>query len=199
MNWELEILEWIDKYLHGSNFINQIVRYFTILGEMGIVWFLIGGIFVAFKKTRGMGITLLIALVLIGGFNNFIFKPIIKRDRPFLADPSLLPFVEATMKPIIFGKGGVPDSYSFMSGHSLSGALCGFIPFLYDKKKYWGILVLGFLQGLSRLFLLVHYPTDILVGFAFGLLFGWGCYVLYRKIEKDWPKIRAKYFNRGHN
>jgi len=198
MAWEFDVLYWIAEHLHGSGFVNWLVHFFTIFGEGGIVWFTAAIVFLFFKHYRRLGITVILAMILIAGFNNYIFKPLVARDRPFLEaeGAGLLPFVETMFEPVfvIGGKEiwGVPDSYSFMSGHSVSGLLAGTIIFLYNKKKFWPFLILGFLMGLSRLFLLVHYPTDILAGFAFGAIMGVGCHFLSQWIGKVWQGRKRK-------
>jgi undecaprenyl-diphosphatase len=188
--------------LHGSDFINRLVHFFTIFGEGGIVWFASAIVFLFIKKYRRLGITVILAMILIAGFNNYIFKPLIARPRPFYEAQGvgLAAFVTEIFQPVfvIGGKEiwGVPDSWSFMSGHSVSGVLAGTIIYMYDRKRFWPFLMLGFLMGLSRLFLLVHYPTDILAGFVFGAL--WGLCVHYlskliaNKINERKLKLVAK-------
>jgi undecaprenyl-diphosphatase len=190
MAWEFEILNWINDFLHGSDFVNRLVHFFTIFGEGGIVWFGSAIVFLFIKKYRRLGITVILAMILIAGFNNYIFKPLVARDRPFLEaeGAGLLTFVNDIFKPVfVIGSKeiwGVPDSYSFMSGHSVSGLLAGTIIFMADRRRFWPFLVLGFLMGLSRLFLVVHYPTDILAGFAFGGLMGVGVHFLSEWLGK---------------
>ncbi len=198
MTWEFDILNWIGANLHGSDFINKVVHFFTIFGEGGIVWFGAAIVFLFIKKYRRLGITVILAMILIAGFNNYLFKPWVARPRPFLEPEGagLLAFVEEIFPPLFVINGneilGVPDSYSFMSGHSVSGMLAGIIIFLYEKKRFWPFLVVGILMGLSRLFLLVHYPTDIIAGFAFGGAMGVGVHFLSqyigRKIATRVPK-----------
>ncbi len=202
MGWEFDVLYWIHQHLHGSDFINRLVHFFTIFGEGGIVWFASAIVFLFIKKYRRLGITVILAMILIAGFNNYIFKPLIARPRPFYEAQGvgLAAFVTEIFQPVfvIGGKEiwGVPDSWSFMSGHSVSGVLAGTIIYMYDRKRFWPFLMLGFLMGLSRLFLLVHYPTDILAGFVFGAL--WGLCVHYlskliaNKINERKLKLVAK-------
>jgi len=205
MLWEFDVLYWISEHLHGSDFINKVVHFITIFGEGGIVWFATAIVFLFIKKYRRLGITVILAMILIAGFNNYIFKPLVARDRPFLEaeGAGLLPFVENIFKPVfvIGGKEiwGVPDSYSFMSGHSVSGLLAGTIIFLGDRKRFWPFLVLGFVMGLTRLFLVVHYPTDILAGFAFGGLMGWLVHLLSNFIAKKWASRSKKTHRASHN
>lgn len=183
--WEYELLNWVNDHLHGSPFINKFMTWFTLLGEMGVFWFICGIVFLFFKKYRVLGIQVIVAMIFIAGFNNYIFKPLIARQRPYLAagEISLYNFVVNTLEPFhIFGIeiGEPPTSYSFMSGHSLSGTLAGTIIFLENKRKFWPFLLIGILLGLSRIFLLVHFPTDVIVGFAFGALMA----VLVKYISK---------------
>ncbi len=188
--WEFDVLNWINDFLHGSDFVNRVVHIFTLFGEGGVVWFGAAIVFLFIKKYRRLGITVILAMILIAGFNNYIFKPLVSRPRPFLEPEgaSLVPFVTDIFKPLLVIGGkeilGVPDSWSFMSGHSVSGLLAGTIIFMADRRRFWPFLVLGFLMGLSRLFLVVHYPTDILAGFAFGGAMGVGVHFLSEWIGK---------------
>ncbi len=205
MAWEFDILYWISNNLHGVDFINRVVHFFTIFGESSIVWFASAIVLLFIKKYRRLGITIILAMILIAGFNNYIFKPLVARPRPFLENEGagLVSFVETIFQPVFVVGGkevwGVPDSYSFMSGHSVSGLLAGTIFFLYDKKKFWPFLVLGILMGLSRLFLLVHYPTDILAGFAFGAIMGTGVHFLSAWIGKNFYAPESKNINKVNN
>jgi undecaprenyl-diphosphatase len=190
MPWEFDILNWINDFLHGSDFINRVVHFFTLFGEGGVVWFGAAIVFLFIKKYRRLGLTVILAMIVIAGFNNYIFKPLVARPRPFLEaeGAGLAAFVNEIFKPVfVIGDKemlGVPDSWSFMSGHSVSGLLAGTIIFMADRRRFWPFLVLGFLMGLSRLFLLVHYPTDILAGFAFGGAAGVGVHFLSEWIGK---------------
>jgi len=198
MTWEFDILYWIHQNLHGSDFINRLVHFFTIFGEGGIVWFAAAIVFLFIKKYRRLGIGVILAMILIAGFNNYIFKPLIARPRPFyeVEGAGLAAFVTTIFQPVfvIGGKEiwGIPESWSFMSGHSVSGVLAGTIIFMYEKKRFWPFLVLGILMGLSRLFLLVHYPTDILAGFAFGALWGIGVHYLSQWIANKFKQRKLK-------
>jgi undecaprenyl-diphosphatase len=198
MVWEYNFLNWILENLHGNDIIVQIVRYFTVLGDGAILWFTLSILLIAIKKYRQYGITFLLSLIVVGSLNE-LFKMLVARPRPFDAPEgaTLLVFVETKMTPIFYigdkGYWGIPGSYSFMSGHALVGVMLGTLLFLFDKRIGLPILIIGVLLGLSRLFLVVHYPTDVLVGSIMGLIFAfcfkwlhdWGYHRFARRAHKE--------------
>jgi hypothetical protein len=72
--WEFDLLNWINEFLHGSDFVNRVVHIFTLFGEGGVVWFGAAIVFLFIKKYRRLGITVILAMILIAGFNNYIFN-----------------------------------------------------------------------------------------------------------------------------
>ena len=100
----------------------------------------------------------LTALVCSVFVNNLILKNVITRVRPFNHNEELLPIIDK------------PTDYSFPSGHTASSFAVGFLLYRY-LKKWYGIaaMVLAVLITISRLYLGVHYPTDILCGMISGI------------------------------
>ena len=107
-----------------------------------------------------MGLALLIGVIL----GNGVMKNLFARPRPYNLDPSL-------SHRLAFGE--MSTDFSFPSGHTLASFEAAMSVFLYHKK--WGVATLSFavLIGISRIFLLVHYPSDVLAGALFGILFAY--------------------------
>lgn len=152
--------------------IDWIIKIITYLGENGILWILIAVIFLIFKKTRKCGIIILGSLVLGLIIGNLALKNIIARPRPFIADPSITLLISA------------PDGFSFPSGHTLSSFAAATSIFAWDKRYGIIALVMAALIGFSRIYLCVHYLTDVICGAILGVLIGLFAAWLYSVIEK---------------
>ena len=120
----------------------------------------------------------LAALVLDMVLCNGILKPLVGRARPFTANPSIQLLVSK------------PADYSFPSGHTAAAFAAVSALFFAGEKKIWkGALVLAVLIAFSRLYLYVHYPTDVLGGAVVGAFAAWGAvrivkHGLVRKAKK---------------
>lgn len=151
------ILLWIQEYVR-KDFLNPLVELITCLGDAGWFWILITAILLFFKKYRKIGLTSFAAL-LIGFFiTNLLLKNMVMRIRPY----------EIVEGLSFIGK--KPSDFSFPSGHSTCSMASSVVLFLYLPKKYGSVvLVLGILICLSRLYVGVHYPTDVLAGAVIGI------------------------------
>ena len=180
---ELGILYWIQNNIR-CGVLDGALRFITELGNGGIFWILVSLIFVCFKETRRIGLAACIALALMHIFGNMVLKPLIERARP--CD------IDQTIEMII----GRPQGYSFPSGHTASSFAVVFA-FYYAKDRLWKpAAVLAALIGFSRMYLFVHFPTDIIGGVLLGLVCGWlGAKAgrrLNRKISRCLRERRAR-------
>lgn len=186
---DLEILRWINENLHGSNFVNYLVKFITYLGDGGIIWILTTIVLLCFKKTRRGGLLLGGGLASIAIVNNLILKNIISRPRPFTQDQSLADFITGIGMEL-------PTSTSFPSGHTAVAMMSAIVLTMVFKKKGSWSYIPAVLIALSRLFLCVHYLTDILGGMAVGSIVGVGVVLLgniiLNKLELWWNNRKAK-------
>lgn len=174
---DLELLRWIHANWHQSDIVNQIMKCITISGNGGIIWIVTGVLLLLFRKTRIPGLVMLISLA--AGFilNDLILKPLVARQRPFLEDVSFCSFLaEIGLKE--------PTGYSFPSGHSFSSLNCAVVLTFFFKKKGMPFLLYALLIAFSRAFVLVHYPSDILMGMIFGIMTAVTTIAVYRKIAE---------------
>ncbi len=150
----------------------------TVLGNGAVIWILMAMGLLVPRRTRRTALTCAVALLVSLLVNNAALKNIVGRIRPYDAIPGLIPLI------------GRPWDYSFPSGHTASSFAAAWV--LYRRlPKRFGIpgLVLAGLIGISRLYLGVHYPTDVLFGAVSGI--GCGCIAcvlvqtLARAIDKD--------------
>lgn len=147
--FELEILKSIQG-IFGCGFWDFLMPQITKLGNFGAVWVVIGIILFSTKKYRKSGIMLLFGLLLGFIFGNLFLKNVISRPRPC--------WIEDIFPLLI----SVPKDYSFPSGHTLSSFIAAFTLWHTDKRFGYTSFVVATLIALSRLYLFVHFPTDIL-------------------------------------
>lgn len=142
--------------------LTPLVRAITVLGNGAIFWVLVSIVTLVPEKTRKIGLTSILALLVSLLINNIILKNLVARVRPYEVIEGLVPLIRK------------PWDYSFPSGHTGSSFASAWV-FYRRLPKRFGIpaLVLAGLIGLSRLYLGVHYPTDVLFGMVSGI--GSGC------------------------
>lgn len=154
------ILLWIQEYMRTA-WLDVLVPFYSSLGNGGMLWIAIAIVFLFNKRYRYVGVAMLCGLALGWLVGNSFLKPLIARPRPCWLDPSV-----ALLIP-------VPQDYSFPSGHTLSSVIAATV--LWWSGRRWlgvvGILLAG-LMTLSRLYLFVHFPSDILAGIILGVLIG---------------------------
>lgn len=157
MNLDSEILLWIQECLRNP-VLTQIVTIITRLGDKGMIWILISGVLMLFPKTRKIGAASLAALLGSYLINNLWLKNLIARGRPFDCIPGLIPLIHK------------PEDFSFPSGHTGSSFAAAWV-FYRNLPRRYGIpaLILACLIGFSRLYLGVHYPSDVLAGMLIGI------------------------------
>lgn len=167
------ILIWIQEHIR-QEWLNPIVEFITNLGDNGLIWIVLLVMMLFFKKYRNTGWTGLIALLIGFLITNVLLKNLVARTRPFVT------FQELTFL------GNMPHDWSFPSGHSTSSIAVSFVMFLKLPKKA-GILalILGICITLSRLYVGVHYPTDVICGTLIGIFAAWAA-------DKIADKIAAK-------
>lgn len=169
---DFSILNFIQEFFRCS-FLDVIMPFFSNIGEVGIVWIIIGLIMLFFRKTRSWGIILLCSMLIGYIVGEVAIKNIICRVRPCY-------FVDINM---VVSK---PHSYSFPSGHSCSSFAAATV--LLKMNKRFGIpsLILASLITFSRLYNYVHYPTDVLCGIVLGVLCALLVCYLFKKFR--WQK-----------
>ena len=180
-NLDSSILLWIQDNVR-ADFATPIVKVITHLGDKGIFWIALTLALLAFRKTRRLGVLCGVSMVFGLLMTNLVIKNWVARVRPYeLIDE---------LKLII----GRADDYSFPSGHTTNSLACAWVLFRRAPKK-WGVpaLVLAILIALSRLYVGIHYPTDILGGAVIGLVSACLSLWLVPKAEKRFPAIERVY------
>ncbi len=167
--FELSILDFIRENLTNP-FLDFIMPIITKFGDGGIFWIALSTIFIIFKKTRKMGIGMGLALLM--GFitGNLFLKNAVARIRPY----DLNSDIEIIIKHL--------SDYSFPSGHTLASFEAATVMLLNNKK--WGVpaIVLASLIAVSRLYLYVHYPSDVLASIILGTGFAFLSVFIVKKV-----------------
>ena len=151
------ILLFIQEYLRFE-WLNPIVLFLTRLGDAGAIWILLAAVFLIQKKYQKTGISMAAALLLGLLVTNVLLKNWVCRPRPYVTIPGLDALVTA-------------GDWSFPSGHSTSSMAAAVVIFCRTPRKI-GIpaMILGVLICLSRLYVGVHYPSDVICGALIGVL-----------------------------
>ena len=161
-NLDGAVLLWIQEFVRNDVF-SAVLRPYTMLGNAGLLWIVLSLTMLCFRKTRRAGYAALTAMVLGMLCTNVVLKHLVARPRPWLDVAGLIPLVNE------------PDPNSFPSGHTCAAfaAAAAWLRTLPERWMRGAGLVLAACMGLSRLYVGVHYPSDVLAGAAVGALCGW--------------------------
>ena len=175
---EFEILYAINN-MHNP-ILDKIMVAITSLGNAGLIWIGIAVFLLFIKKTRKCGVLMLISMALGLIFGNGILKNVIARERPCWIDSKI---------PLLIPN---PHDFSFPSGHTLASFEAAVMIFMHNKK--WGAIsfVLAVLIAFSRMYLFVHFPTDIICGAALGSLISILVYDGYEIIKNKKNKTKEQ-------
>lgn len=176
---DIEILKWVHEVFHGQTWLNYIMKYLTYIGEFAAGAIICAIVLLIFKKTRWAGVAVAIALVLDVLIVNVILKLSVNRARPWQDYPDL-GFQE--FHNLI----GVrePSDSSFPSGHTAALFAAAVALVMYYKVKGLPALGVAILVAISRIYLCMHYPTDVLGGIVIGSACGVAGYFLMKLAKK---------------
>ncbi len=146
----------------------------THLGDGGICWLILAFALLIPKQTRKAGIAALIGLAVGALITNVTLKNIVARTRPYEVIQGLSLLIERQ------------HDFSFPSGHTCASFSAACALYLTLPRR-WGIvcLALASLIALSRLYVGVHYPSDVLGGLLVGIFSGWVGWKLQNKVFSD--------------
>lgn len=181
INLDYLILDFFSSTLK-NDFFDFLMPIITHLGSGGILWIVLTIIMLLFKQTRKIGFCMALSLVFSLILCNLTIKPIVARQRPFEINKDAVLIIKK------------PTDFSFPSGHSsasfaaATAFLMGNIVKIGDKKhiankKYVVIVfVIAFLIAISRLYLYVHFPSDVFFGIILGIICGYTASKIINKI-----------------
>ena len=165
IQWELGFLHSIQE--SATPLWDFVWTSVTMLGESGLFWIALSLFLMFLPRTRKCGFSMGIALALGAILVNVLLKNVVARPRPYDLDPTL-------SCRLVWGE--MTRDFSFPSGHTAASFEAAFALFLRNRK--WGVIALtaAFFIGVSRLFLVVHYPSDVVAGAVIGMFCGYlGC------------------------
>ena len=184
-HFDLPMLDWIQSTMR-SDFLDTVMPIITLLGDAGIFWIICAVIlmFVPGQRKAGfsMGLALMLGLVVC----NIILKPTIARIRPY--DYQL----ENLGKEIILLIDAQHD-FSFPSGHTIASFEACTALMLHNRKLGIPACILAVLIAFSRLYLYVHYPTDVFASIILGFILAWIATWIVHSLSKVIPTKKGKY------
>ena len=169
-NWDFSVLYFVQQNLR-CGFLDSVTAFLSVVFNAGIAWFVICAVLAFFRKSRYASVVMLCAVLLAFLIGELAMKNVICRVRPCNVDTDILLAVAR------------PESYSFPSGHTGSSFAAATALFLCNKKLGIPALILAFIVALSRVYLFVHYPTDVMVGAVLGAACALAVYFLFRKFN----------------
>ncbi len=158
--FDLPFLDWIAEHLWCPA-LDAIVPLITHLGDAGIFWILAAAAMLCFPKYRRAGFCVALSLLMGLVFCNGLLKPLVGRIRPY--DFQLQEFGRTI--PLLIP---APTDFSFPSGHTIASFEAAVAITLHHKKLGIPALVLAAAISFSRLYLYVHYPSDVIVSVILG-------------------------------
>ena len=169
---DLSVLLFIQEHLRFA-WMNDFWEFITHFGDGGIFWIVLPLALMIPKRTRKAGIVAACSLLLGFLITNVTLKPLVDRVRPYNYSDVIIPL------------GRIPVESSFPSGHTCASFACALIYVrMLPKKCGISLLVLAVLISLSRLYLCVHFPTDVLGGFLVALFSSMLVYGCYQQMEQ---------------
>ena len=168
-------------YEAAGGILTPFMELISLMGKGGIFLIILSLILALFKKTRRFGTAMCLGLAIGALFVNLFLKVVIARPRPY-AD------INGFYYPLWVMMGQHMESdMSFPSGHT-NAAFAAMVPlFILGKKNVsWLAIVFGILMGISRIYLVVHFPTDVVGGLITGTIAGMIGTLIAMKLPRKW-------------
>ena len=169
-------LVWIAQNIRCA-LLDPFMKLYTQLGNTGMLFIVLGLLMLFFKPTRKAGFSALCAMLIGLVVVNFTIKPLVARDRPWLVIENFLNLVEEH------------DPNSFPSGHTNAAFAFAIAVCMSAPKKWMKIAAVcaAVVMGLSRLYVGVHFPSDVLAGAVIGSLCGlagaWVVRIVWERVQ----------------
>lgn len=177
-SFDFSILDWIQEHIRNS-VLDLIVPRITFLGNAGLIWIVLTLTCIAVRKWRKCGLTMAAALITGLLVGNVLLKLLAARDRPcWIAPPEVMLIA-------------IPKDYSFPSCHTLSGFAASVSLLCYTRRAGIPAVILASLIALTRLYLYVHFPSDVLAGFLLGTGIALAMFFLMRRWL--WDRMQERF------
>ena len=168
-------------YESCGSWMTSVMELISLLGKGGIALIVLSLVLLVIRKTRRFGTAMLLGLAIGAVVVNLWLKVVVARPRPY-AD------INGFYYPLWQMMGShIESDYSFPSGHTNAAFACMVPAFLLGKKSWsWLCLLFAFLMGVSRIYLVVHYPSDVLGGLIMGTLAGLLGVLIMKHLPEKW-------------
>ena len=170
--WEYAFLDWIQANL-ASPWLDAVMKFITYLSDGGAIWVAAAIVMLVIPKYRRYGVVLSVVIVSGAVLNSLVLKPVIGRVRPFVGLEDIMLLITP------------PGDASFPSGHTLVSVSSAIVILRANKKLGIAALVLASLIAFSRMYLYVHFPTDIIAGVVLAIIISMVCIVVSDKIKSE--------------
>lgn len=160
----------------AGGFLTPLMKVISFLGEKGIIMFLLALGLMCFSRTRKIGVCIFGAVCCGALITNIILKDLVARPRPFEYMAQYKNFWEAVGSP-------AEDGFSFPSGH-VTATTAGMAALCFSRSKKWILpsVIVVLLMGISRNYLMAHFPSDVLFAVIIGLFSAYVAYLITRAI-----------------
>lgn len=172
----------IFNVMNGINcgFLNTFCKYFSYLGEKGLGFIFASLILMCFAKTRKSGFCMLLAIAFGALMTNVVIKNVVERARPYVTNGQFNAYWQQA-------GANLESEFSFPSGHTTASTAFGVAMFLsFNKKWSWAGILGAFLMGFCRIYLVVHYPTDVIAGLLVGTIGALASYFVTKLLYTKW-------------
>ena len=180
VTFDLPILDWIQANM-ANPFLDMIMPWITVLGDAGIFWMIVAGVLAITKKYRKIGFGMAIAMALGLLVCNVTLKPLVARIRPYDLQETL----GVTINLLIEKQ----HDFSFPSGHTIASFEACTVILLGSRKLGIPATLLAILIAFSRMYLYVHYPTDVIASIILGTILAFIGDAIAAKVA---PKLGAR-------
>jgi len=154
-----------------TDLLDTILPMISSFGDKGIGWIVLSVILTCIPRYRKAGITMGLALIFCLLIGNMTLKPLIARPRPY----TYFPEMTLLIAPLA--------DFSFPSGHTFASFASATALFLYHKKAGIAAYILAAIIAFTRLYLYVHFPSDVIAGMLLGIFSGWLAYQIVQSVS----------------
>lgn len=154
-----------------TDLLDTILPMISSFGDKGIGWIVLSVILTCIPRYRKAGITMGLALIFCLLIGNMALKPLIARPRPY----TYFPEMTLLIAPLA--------DFSFPSGHTFASFASATALFLYHKKAGIAAYILAAIIAFTRLYLYVHFPSDVIAGMLLGIFSGWLAYQIVQSVS----------------
>lgn len=195
LSFDLSVFQWIQSIQNG--FLDTLMVGITTLGNAGAIFIVLGFVLLFTKKYRKAGLAVLAALIVMLLCSDLFLKEFFARVRPFNL------FESNPEKYAVWGTDYVfpnlvykPSSYSFPSGHTASAFAAAFALLWHNRKLGIPTTIFAAIMGFSRIYVQVHYCTDVIAGVVAGAICALIAVLIVRflfpVVDKGLDKLSAK-------